>query len=183
MPTTFSAPAHGVEVDGRHPVSKQVPALHGAPFASYAVAGVAVVPVGLDFERQLLGDVDREGLRQQAYLAVAGERLEAWYYGHLDAGGAALVAEIVEAAVVEEHLGDDVVGPGVHLLLQHQDVVLEVRRFEVLLGVGSHSDAEVVLAAEAFLLEAVYGPDELVGVAVASRLGSEALLPRRCSRP
>ena len=101
--------------------------------------------------------MNREGLGQQPYLPVARERLESRYYGDIDSRRAAFVAEVVEDLVVEEHLGHYIVGPGVHLALQHLDVVLEVGSLEMLLGIGAYPYAEETVASELLVLEAVYG--------------------------
>ena len=60
-----------------------------------------------------------------------------------DALPTALVDEAEEAGIVEEHLGDDVIGAGIDLVLHPGDVGLQVGCLEVLLRIPGGTDAEI----------------------------------------
>ena len=68
---------------------------------------------------------------------------EARHDGHGNAHLAALLHEREVVAVVEEHLRDDVVGPGIHLVLQVEDVPRHVGGVLVFLRVATRTDAKV----------------------------------------
>ena len=63
--------------------------------------------------------------------------------GDVDAGDAGPLQEAEEVLVVKEELADQVLGPGVHLLLQVPDVADQVGALQVPLGVAGGGHAEV----------------------------------------
>ncbi len=96
-----------------------------------------------DLVRERLRHVHVEVPRQVGEMPFVVEELEAGDDRHGDPGLPAPPLEIEERRVVEEHLGHDVVRPGIHLVFQALDVGLQIGRLEVLLGIGSHADAHV----------------------------------------
>jgi hypothetical protein len=72
---------------------------------------------GVDFSGQGLRNLRVKVLGQQAEVALSLQNLDSRDDGHLNADISALVDKVEEVLVVEEHLRDDVVRPGFHLLL------------------------------------------------------------------
>ena len=70
-------------------------------------------------------------------------RFDAGNYRHLDADRPGPVHELAERPRIEDHLSNNVVGPGLHLVLEMAQVVGEVRRLVVLLRVSGNAEAEV----------------------------------------
>ena len=135
--------AHCVEVDCWGAVGDEVFALGCAPFGADLVDFVSVVAcfgylLG-EFER----DVEGESFGKDADLLECGDRFQSRDDRDGDSGCAAFVHKVVVHLVVEEHLGDDVVGAGVDFLLEVGDVGFDVRCLEVLFGVGADADTEV----------------------------------------
>ena len=113
--------AHCVEVDCWGAVGDEVLALGCAPFGADLVDFVSIVAcfgylLG-EFER----DVEGESFRKDADLLGCGDRFQSRDDRDGDSGCAAFVHKVVVHLVVEEHLGDDVVGAGVDFLLDDHE--------------------------------------------------------------
>ena len=65
--------------------------------------------------RQLRWQVDAEYFWKHRKLAFGIDGFDARNNGHRNSGGTAFIHKIVVNLVVEEHLGDDVIGPGFNL--------------------------------------------------------------------
>ena len=79
------------------------------------------------------------------HAASAGEGLDrhdAGDDGHRDSGEFTAFTEVVEVAVVEEELGYDGIGAGVHLALEVVDIGQAIESFRVTLGVPGDADTE-----------------------------------------
>ena len=113
-------------------------------------------------------------------MPLGGQRFQSGNNWHIDALLAALVHKIEVDLVVEKHLGDDKLRPGVHLLLQVAQVGIGVGRLEVLFGVARRADAEIrrggafllIIQIDA-LVHAVHLLNQLTGVAVPVGMGFE----------
>ena len=162
-------------MNGRDAVGDQVTALGDAPVSADVVHLLGILGFG-KLGTQTYGNVDREGLRQQGYLARCRKGLDARDYRHVDSGLAAAALEFIEEAVVEEHLGYDVVCAGIDLLLQHFNVRFDIRSLEVFLRIGSHAYAHSRLAS-------ADGFDQLAGIAVAPGCGGKALFSGKTVTP
>ena len=122
-----------------------------------------------------------EGPRDALEVSAAGQHLEPRDDRHRHAGLTARlhVGEVV--LVLEEHLGDDVLGAGLHLLQGAADVGLEVGRLEVLLGIAGAPHAELgrrrvqVLVEVLALVHALDLADQIGRVDVASAPVAERL--------
>ena len=99
-------------------MGQQVTALGYAPVCPYLVNGFLVSSGRAYFPGKLHRYVYGEGFRKEGHLAGSGKRLEPRYHRHCDSCLAASVHVVIEHAVVEKHLGDDIVGAGIHLLFQ-----------------------------------------------------------------
>ena len=119
----------------------QFPALLDAPFDAKGF-GVVVVLALESLVHKLLREVGVEGLRQGGELRQLGERLDARYDRYVDASLSCRLDVADELLVVEEHLRDHILRSGIHFSFQPVQILLEVRRLLVLLGVASHSVVE-----------------------------------------
>ena len=129
-------------MDGGRAVGKQVFALGGAPFDAYLVYFFVVFAFP-HFLHQFLREVDAERSRQHFDVGLGGNGFQAGDDGRGDSCRPAFFDESVEFAVVEEHLGDDVVGAGIYFPFQVFDVDVDVRGFVVFFRIGGNTDAEV----------------------------------------
>ena len=169
-------------MDGRHTVRKKVLALCGGPFLSDPVDCFPVVPEGEDLVCQLARNVDREGFRKELQMPEGRNRLDSRDDRNAYASLAALVHETVVHIVVEEHLGYDVVGSGIDLLLEVVDVGLDVGSLEMLLGIASDSDSEEAFTAVP-LFEVPDRPDQFVRMGEPSRSRCEPLFAGKAVAP
>ena len=96
-----------------------------------------------DLAREALRDLAVERARDADELFLAREHLQPRHDRHRDPDRATPRDEVEVVPVVEEHLGHDVLGARVDLLLGATDVGVEVRRLEVFLGVAAAADAEL----------------------------------------
>ena len=135
--------AHCVEMNCRNPVCDEILALHDAPFGSYAVYSLLVIPgfsyLGSELER----NVKRKRFRKHVDLSCSRKRLETRDYRNGYASFTASVDKVVVDFVVEEHLRNDIVGSGIYLLLQILDVGLYVCCFKMLFRISSYADTEI----------------------------------------
>ena len=125
-------------------------------------AGDALKPGGHDGSGELAG---------AANLLNGDDRHDAGHDGHGDAPVQGPEEETVEHIVVEEHLGGEEVGAGVHLPLQIVQVGVKVWALHVALGIAGGTDAQIAAAGQG----ADMG-DELIGVMVMFWGGEGALL-------
>ena len=123
------------------------------------VVGLALAKFG----GEGLGDVGAEDAREDRQLVAEDDRLDAGDDGDGDALGAATLDEGEVFRVVEEHLGNEVVGAVADFFLEIEDVGIHVRGLLVFLGIAGHAVGEGSLDAlharaveEETLVEAVH---------------------------
>ena len=149
----------GVEVDNLVAGVDDTSLLHGL--------GVATELVYQGFET--LGHEGAGKLDGSFYLVGVGNGHDTGEYRTGNACFTKLVQEVEEQVVVENHLGSQEVGTGVHLFLEILDVFALVGTFGVLFGVAGGSDAEVCAAILQFA-DQFYG---VVVVAVGTAVGDQ----------
>src|SRR6266571_2972299 len=114
--------------------------------------------------------------REALHLLDVGDGHDARDDRHVDPRGARPPDEVEVAAVVEEELGDEELGAGVHLLLAVAQVGLQVARLDVPLRIAGAADAERAALRLGHLAHQLH---QLVRVAEAALDGDEARLPPR----
>ena len=75
-------------------------------------------------------------------LALVGNRHDARFDGHLDAGDFTAFAEAVKYGIVEKHLGNQFAGTGIDLGLEVSDVGNDGLGFGMAFGIAGASDVE-----------------------------------------
>lgn len=134
--------SHSIIMQAGRAILFQLFRLLDAPFDTRLQAPLGIFGrlYGLD---QVFRQVDVEDAGDGIELIQLGERLQARHDRHIDADFPAAGHEFEVFFVVKKHLGDDIVGAGIDLGLGLQQVEVKVRRFEVLLRVAGHADAEI----------------------------------------
>ena len=173
---------HSIIMYGGEAVLEEVAALADSPVDACLV-GVFGCAGLLQEADEGLRNVNVERARKHVDLLLRRDGFQSGDDGNVDAGVPTEFDKAEEAVVVEEHLGDDVVGSGLHLLLEVMYVALQVGGLEVLLGIGCHADAEVggksVLHRRVEVLAAIQvadHADEFRAVGEAVGFGCEVLL-------
>ncbi len=173
--------SHRVEMDDRHSGRFELLGLVYRPFYPDLAGRLCVLAAGPDGLHQLFGQADAEGAGQDLQVLGRRDRLDARDDRYRDARFAAALHEIEVLAVVEEHLGHDVVGSRIDLLLEVLEVALGVRRLEMLFGIARHAYRELgVVALLDFAVDEfspVHGLDlahQVGGVGVSLGVGDEA---------
>ena len=130
-------------MDAADLVVEQVAALLGRPVDADLGHGVGVVAAAVDGAQQARREPGTQGqLGHPDHARLRRDRHDARDDRHVDAGPVAALAEVVEVVVLEEELGADVVGPGVHLALQVVELLEPVGSAGVSLGEARDADAE-----------------------------------------
>ena len=168
-------------MDDRHFGRLELLGLVDRPFYPDLAGRLCVLAAGPDGLHQLFGQADAEGAGQDLQVLGRRDRLDARDDRYRDARFAAALHEIEVLAVVEEHLGHDVVGSRIDLLLEVLEVALGVRRLEMLFGIARHAYRELgVVALLDFAVDKfspVHGLDlahQVGGVGVSLGVGDEA---------
>ena len=128
-------------MEAGHSVADEFAALLYAPLDAH-LAHFRVTFAGLYGFGELFGQVEVEGLGQDVKLAEFAHRLDARNDGNGDACLTGQVNKTEVFLVVVEDLSHGIVGAEVLLLLEHLKVELQVGRFLVLFGIGSHTVGE-----------------------------------------
>ena len=134
--------SHGVEMYGWYAVLQKLAALLDGPVDTQFV-GILGCLCFFHQADEFLRNINVERTRKQVYLLARREGFQTRNDGNGDTCFATHVNEAEELLVVEEHLGDDIIGSGLDLAAQMLDVGVEIGSLEVLLGIGCHTDAEV----------------------------------------
>ena len=143
---------------------------------------VVVALTTLQLLDQLGGIVYVEGLGQHGTVVQRGKRLDARNDGHVDAGLAHALHKVEIAAVVEKHLGHDVLRTCLDLGFQIGQVGVGVHGLLVFFGIAGHTVSKgggqrVALCAvnQQSGIEVVHLPAELFGMCVSAGSGHEAV--------
>ena len=148
---------HGVEVDAVDILADQIDDL----IDSVGDAGVAerhgIVFVAVDHLYELLGKLDAAEFHHALDLLFIRYRHDAGLDGDVDACDRSALTEVVEVTVIEEELGNEVVRPGIDLILQVVNIIHHGGCLDVAFGVAGSDDIEVsVFANEGDQLVSVF---------------------------
>ena len=157
----------------------QFAALVEAPFDADDASGLVVAALVYRLG-QRFGNVKVEGAGQHGELALRGQRLQAGDNGHRDARVAAALLKLEILLVIKKHLGHDVVGSPVDLVLEKAHVGGVVRGLKVFFGVAGRADAKVgspsivlLLVEVGAFVEVGHLANQVAGVGVTIGLGLE----------
>ena len=133
---------HRIVMDGGSTMSEEFAALLDGPLDANLIGGIGGLCL-TELTDQCLRNVNMERTGQQVNLTLAGDRFQAGNDRDSDACLAQPVDKAEITVVVEEHLGNNIVGTGLYFLLQIQDVGIEIGGLVVFLSIGGHTDTEV----------------------------------------
>jgi hypothetical protein len=133
----------GVEMDSGDVVVQEVVALFQGEVDADAADHLAIVVATLEGAQKLGGKAGAAGELGDAFEAAhGGDRHDAGDDRDVDAGERTTFAEIEEVAIIEEELGDDVVGAGVDLRFEVIHFDQSIRRRRMAFRETGHTDPE-----------------------------------------